>query len=101
MLNIQKTGNSAKKRKTLCECRPYRTYIISGNVWVMGAFRFRSRAIMEKSMTWMDAPAAYQNEPAIPNSNVTVEDCNSVAAQVQADTMDEAMRPVLMVRPAV
>ena len=92
---------SAKKRKTLWECFPYLMYNISGNVCVIGALRLSSIASIENKITWMLAPAAYQNAPAIPNSKVTVDDCNSVAAHVHADTIEDAMSPVFMVLPAV
>ena len=93
--------SSAKNRNTLCGWRPYRTYSTSGNVCVIGALRFSSIARIENSMTWIEAPAAYQNAPATPNSKATVEDCSRVAAQVHAETIDEAISPVLIVRPAV
>jgi hypothetical protein len=47
------------------------------------------------------APAAYQNGPATPYVYATVEDCSKVAAQVQAETIPDAMRPGLTEREAV
>ena len=49
----------------------------------------------------MEAPAAYQNGPLMPYWYATVEDWSSVAAQVQAETMAAAVRPVFITRPAV
>ena len=55
---------------------------------------------------WRMVPAtqwgieSHQKGPDTPYFHATLEDCSSVAAHVQWDTMSTAMRPVLMVRPA-
>ena len=41
----------------------------------------------------MEAPAAYQKGPEIPNFHATVEDCKIVAAQVHCETITAAIRP--------
>jgi hypothetical protein len=50
---------------------------------------------------WTVAPAAYQKGPATPYVYATVDDWSKVAAQVQAETMPEAMSPGLTEREAV
>ena len=52
-------------------------------------------------MTWIVAPEAYQKGPETPYCQATLEDCKRVAAQVHWETMTEAVRPVLTIRPAV
>ena len=49
----------------------------------------------------MVAPEAYQKGPETPYWYATLEDWRRVAAQVHWETMTEAVRPVLTLRPAV
>lgn len=49
----------------------------------------------------MVAPEAYQNGPETPYRQATLEDCSNVAAHVHWETRTEAVRPVLIVLPAV
>jgi hypothetical protein len=93
--------NRPKQVKIMCAGLPHLARMISRKVWHVGARRLTSTAIMENKMTWIVAPAAYQNGPDMPYLNATLEDCNNVAAQVHWETMTEAVRPCLTVRPAV
>mmetsp|Transcript_1976 Transcript_1976/g.4435 ORF Transcript_1976/g.4435 Transcript_1976/m.4435 type:complete len:221 (+) Transcript_1976:350-1012(+) len=90
-----------KNMKTECAVWPQRTSMSSRNVCALGALRLISIAMMPKRMIWTDAPAAYQKGPVTPYCHATLDDWSSVAAQVHCETMTEAVRPVLTLRPAV
>lgn len=47
------------------------------------------------------APRSHQKGPDTPYWKATLDDCRRVAAQVHCDTITDAVRPVLMLRPAV
>jgi len=49
----------------------------------------------------MVAPEAYQNGPLTPYYQATLEDYNKVAAQVHCDTITDAVKPLLIILPAV
>lgn len=70
-------------------------------VWMAGHLRLISMASTAKRITWIVAPAAYQKGPDTPYLKATLDDCSSVAAHVHLDTTSAAVRPALMVRPAV
>ena len=90
-----------KKRKVRCAGVPQRTSIISRKVCAFGHLRLTSMARMPKTRTWIEAPEAYQKGPVMPYCHATLDDWRRVAAHVHWETMTEAVRPVLMSRPAV
>merc|ERR1719181_133821 len=90
-----------KKRKTKWAVLPQRTLTISRKVCALGARRLTSMARMPKMSTWMEAPEAYQKGPVMPYCQATLEDWRRVAAHVHCDTITDAVRPVLISRPAV
>jgi hypothetical protein len=59
------------------------------------------RHIATPVLQFENVPAAYQKGPDTPKDHATFADCSSVAAHVHFATMSQAVRPALILRPAV